>query len=205
MHRHITLSLLAHLLASSAFAAEGPILSPAAEISGVTQAEWSARWWQWAFSFDRARSPVADRTGELCASRQTGDVWFLAGTYGTRRVQRTCTVPFGKTLFFPLVNYVAYRGDGSNEGCMSLAVRAASYTNEISALVLELDGKRHDITQAHRQATACFSFVPGTKPDAVSNGYYVALAPLPRGTHTLNFGGVLPTLMQAVTYTLVVE
>jgi hypothetical protein len=28
---------------------------------------------------------------------------------------------------------------------------------------------------------------------------------LPPGTHTLNFGGVLPSMIQAVTYTLVVE
>ena len=34
------------------------------------------------------------------------------------------------------------------------------------------------------------------------NGYYVMLRPLPRGTYTLNFGGQLSSLSQAVTYTL---
>lgn len=35
--------------------------------------------------------------------------------------------------------------------------------------------------------------------------YYVMLRPLSRGTHTLNFGGILPGMSQAVTYTLHVE
>ena len=37
---------------------------------------------------------------------QSGPVWFLADTYGTKRTIRTCTVPRGKHLFFPLINYV---------------------------------------------------------------------------------------------------
>ena len=31
------------------------------------------------------------------------------------------------------------------------------------------------------------------------------LRPLAPGRHTLNFGGVLPSMLQAVTYTLIVE
>jgi hypothetical protein len=144
-------------------------------------------------------------TGAMCSSRQSGDVWFLAGTYGTRRVERTCSVPYGKTLFFPLINYLAFRGEGTDEPCMSLAVRAASLTNEPSALILDIDGQRYENLAAHRLATSCFSVVPGQKADAVADGYYIAVRPFPRGKHILNFGGVLPTLMQAVTYTLTVE
>ena len=40
---------------------------------------------------------------------------------------------------------------------------------------------------------------------SAANGYYVMLRPLDPGTHTLNFGGVLPGMMQAITYTLHVE
>ncbi len=179
---------------------------PATEsIAGATQTELSLKWWQWAFSFERVRSPVADQTGAMCLSRQSDDVWFLAGTYGTRRFERTCSVPYGKPIFFPLINYVAFRGDGTSETCMSLAARAASLTNEPSTLILDIDGKRYDNLTAHRLPTNCFSVVPGQKPDAVADGYYIAIRRLPRGKHVLNFGGVLPTLMQAVTYTLTVE
>ncbi len=31
------------------------------------------------------------------------------------------------------------------------------------------------------------------------------LKPLPPGTHVLNFGGALPGMLQAVTYTLIVD
>lgn len=40
---------------------------------------------------------------------------------------------------------------------------------------------------------------------SAANGYYVMLRPLSPGEHVLNFGGMLPTMSQAVTYTLLVE
>jgi hypothetical protein len=40
---------------------------------------------------------------------------------------------------------------------------------------------------------------------SAANGYYVMLKPLSRGTHTLNFGGILGDMSQAITYTLHVE
>ena len=194
------------LLASGNSVAETEVLIPPDElVAGVAQTEWSMQWWQWAFSFERVRSPISDRTGEMCTSRQSGDLWYLAGTYGTRRTERSCKIPFGKTIFFPLINYVTFRGEGSNESCMSLASRVAALTNQPSALILEVDGRRLDGLESHRLATPCFSLVPGQPADAVANGYYVALRPLSRGRHVLNFGGALPDMVQAVTYTLDVE
>jgi hypothetical protein len=40
---------------------------------------------------------------------------------------------------------------------------------------------------------------------SAANGYYVMLKPLAPGKHVLNFGGRLPGMSQAVTYTLEVE
>ncbi|MEK8034029.1 hypothetical protein AACH06_24660 [Ideonella sp. DXS29W] len=186
--------------------AVGPVVVPPNEtVAGVSQTEWSVRWWQWAFSFERPRSPVADTTGALCASRQSGEVWFLAGTYGTRRTERSCTVPAGKVLFFPLINYVTFRAENSDESCDSLARRAARLTDNPSALILEVDGVRYDSLAAHRLPTKCFSLVSGQPADAVADGYFVAVGPLARGQHVINFGGALPSMLQAVTYTLTVE
>lgn len=183
----------------------GP-MAPGVAVAGVTQVEWAERWWQWAFSFERPRSPIADRTGQFCASRQSGDVWFLAGTYGTRRTERTCRVPRGKYLFFPIINYVEFVPEGSAETCASLVARAAADTGSPSTLILEVDGTRFGKSRIHRLASrGCFSLIPGGPPDASSNGYYVMLAPLTPGTHLIEFAGVLPTMMQAVTYRLVVE
>jgi hypothetical protein len=83
-------------------------------------------------------------------------------------------------------------------------------TEGATSLVLELDGKLFKGLSIHRQATrACFDMaerVGGGVAPSAANGYYVMLRPLSRGTHTLNFGGVLPgDMSQAVTYTLHVE
>lgn len=80
-----------------------------------------------------------------------------------------------------------------------------------SALVLDVDGERTPNLMAYRQATAqCFDLGARTEEKmkmfpSAANGYYVMLKPLSRGKHEINFGGALPNMMQAVTYTLEVE
>ena len=63
----------------------------------------AARWVQWVASFGPMRNPVADRTGADAAVNQPEDVFFLAGTFGDA-VERRCTVPAGRPLFFPAFN-----------------------------------------------------------------------------------------------------
>lgn len=210
MRHHFALALLV-FQCLSASAAEPFLVPPDESVGGTSQSEWSRLWWQWAGSFEQPASPIADRSGELCTSKQSGDVWFLAGTYGTRRTVRTCTVPRGRYLFFPLVNYVvAPTADGSTN-CMSVMSTAARMTEQVSNLLLEVDGVRHQDLVKHRQPTrGCFDLGSEAEPKArifpsAANGYYVMLRPLPPGKHTLNFGGALPSMLQAVTYNLVVE
>lgn len=187
------------------------IVPPQQRVDGLTQAEWSRAWWQWAGSFRRDQSPIADRTGELCDQKQKGNVWFLAGTYGTQRTVRTCTVPSGKYLFFPLINYVVMPNLARTASCESVTGTAAAMTNDPTTLILEIDGSRVAGLPSHRQATnGCFDMGALAEPPAqvfpsAANGYYVMLKPLKPGTHTLNFGGALPSMLQAVTYTLHVK
>lgn len=210
--RFLKLAVASCLLAgSSAFAQPHVLLAPDQQVAGLSQEDWSRAWWQWAGSFSREESPVADRTGELCGGRQKGPVWFLAGTYGTQRTIRTCKVPAGKHLFFPLINYVVMpSGDGSTT-CASAMAEAKQITDSLGAAFLEIDGLVHKNLASHRQATKkCFDMGALTAgrfrvfPSA-ANGYYVMLGPLPKGTHILNFGGVLPSMIQSVTYTLIVD
>lgn len=199
----LTLTLAASLLLAAARPASAQLVPPSRAIAGVTQEEWSKRWWRWALSFDDEDSPVADPDGRLCASGQSGPVWFLAGTYETRRTVRSCRIPAGKTLFFPLINTLAFPPDDEREACASLMLRAETQTEAPAALVLEFNGRRFDGLAEHRQATrGCFLVAPDDDAPAAANGYYVALGPLKRGRYTLNFGGILPNLSQAVTYTL---
>lgn len=94
---------------------------------------------------------------------------------------------------------------------MTVMSAAARMTEQVSSLLLEIDGVRHLDLVKHRQPTrGCFDLGAHAEPKArifpsAANGYYVMLRPLPPGKHTLNFGGALPSMLQAVTYTLVVE
>jgi hypothetical protein len=201
--------LLLLLLSSPALAEESYLLPPDAIVANRTQEDWSRVWWQWAASFERYESPVADQTGERCAAHQSGDVWFLAGTYETQRTFRTCRVPRGKHLFFPLINYVVMpKGAPSCEFIINTAARV---TDGVSNLVLRIDGERHDDLVRHRQVTrSCFDIGELVTPPvrmypSAANGYYAMLRPLPPGTHVIDLGGILPSMAQAVTYTLIVE
>lgn len=99
------------------------IVQPDHKYAGKTYDQWSASWWQWlygtptstlaAFSTTQSGTPAAPAAID-CAAGQTGHVWFLAGTFAPTTqpsapvprsdVYRTCTVPPGKALFFPLLN-----------------------------------------------------------------------------------------------------
>lgn len=197
------LAAAALLLAASA---QAQLIPPGRAIAGASQEEWSRRWWHWALSFDDENSPVADPDGRLCGSGQSGPVWFLAGSYGSQRTVRSCRIPAGKTLFFTLVNVIAFPPDDEREACASLMLRAEDQTEAPAALVLALGSRRFSGLEAHRQATrGCFLVAPEDDAPAAANGYYVALGPLKAGRYTLNFGGILPGLQQAVTYTLDVK
>ena len=69
---------------------------------GRTYADWTAAWWQWAFSIPLASNPLFDNGP--CTIGQSGPVFFLGGSFTTPIVTRNCTVPAGKALFFPILN-----------------------------------------------------------------------------------------------------
>src|SRR5208283_3356948 len=81
----------------------GPVvITPDYVAFGGTYGEWSAAWWQWAFSVPVASHPLFDNTD--CSTGQSGSVWFLgaksciAGSpnCSVGSVTRSCSVPAGK-------------------------------------------------------------------------------------------------------------
>ena len=196
------------LLAAGSVRAQVELLPASMPVAGTSQVDWSRQWWTWAASFELSGSPVADRTGRLCHLKQEGAVWFLAGTYDTHRTIRKCTVPAGKYLFFPLVNYVFFSPPEDARTCADVRKLVSKPMDDVTSLVLEVDGKRLNGLEAHRLATGCFDLyerIGGSTAVSASNGYYVMLKPLTPGTHTLNFGGGGSEMSQAVTYTLNVK
>ena len=196
---------------SPGYADDDLIVPPKSQVEGLSQEEWSRAWWQWAGSFEMSESPIADRSGALCGSKQKGPVWFLAGTYGTHRTIRTCKVPRGKYLFFPLINYAVMPPVDRRVDCTAVKASAAEMTDHASKLIVDVDGVRIKNLATYRQATGkCFDMGVLAEPKtrvypSAANGYYVMLKPLSPGKHVLNFGGALPSMLQAVTYTLEIE
>ncbi|MFJ3226348.1 signal protein [Streptomyces sp. NPDC086783] len=160
---------------------ESATASAPAEFTRLSSAELQGRWWTWAASEPEATNPVTDPDGSQCARNQPKDVWFLAGTFGTR-VDRACTVPDGVPLAFPLVNLF-----GTREDCASFMASAEGRAT--------LDGRRIE-PETHKGRTVTVvgtadNPLTGTsgRYEAVGCGLWVQLPPLEPGAHSLTIRG----------------
>ena len=166
---------------------------------GATYGEWSARWWQCALSIPAQVNPILDTTGVNCAQGQEDDVWFLAGTFGGT-VTRTCTIPAGKPIFFPLINNVGLKPFGY-ETLLDLRRLAAGLIDTVTVLQATIDGTAAQDLFSFRFRSPSFTVippphgllppgwtkVPGNTDPIVSDGYWLLLSPLPAGPHVIHF------------------
>jgi hypothetical protein len=94
----------------------------------------TAEWWQWVYSIpqpyaaDAAISnPIADTTGASCMVGQRGSVWFLAGDNLTPaqpgQVIRSCSIPEGVSILFPVINFVNFNTPGCPTGTLPVSVK----------------------------------------------------------------------------------
>jgi hypothetical protein len=167
----------------------------------------SAEWWQWTLSFPEADSPQLDPTGERCTVGQRGSVWFLVGNFGGTTT-RSCSIPEGKTLFFPVINSINVDtpnvcGQGAVRMPLAeLRALSAGFVDGATSLSVEVDGKL--VKQLRRVQSRVFEIalpeqnvfdapcafaggVPaGIYSPAVDDGIYVELQPLAIGSHTVH-------------------
>ena len=188
------------------------VIPPNSHAHGLTYGEWSARWWEWALEQPEALSPLRDTTGANCAIGQSGSVWFLAGTFeSTEPVTRMCTIPPGKTLFFPIANAFA-----SAEGTFAeMQARAVAAVDTATGLSVTVDGKELNSVKLYRALSPDFTLdlppgnIFGAPPDAykpsASDGYYIMLTPLTPGTHTIQIKAQFPASIVDVTYRITVS
>src|SRR5215475_11351924 len=76
-------------------------------LSGAT-----AQWWQFALSIPTGVNPLTDTAGADCMVGQHDPIWFLAGIFPGGTATRTCAVPAGEWLFFPVINSVQINAPG---------------------------------------------------------------------------------------------
>lgn len=221
MHSRISvLVLYALALAVGGCAVDAPQRAPAPTVVAGSP-ELANMWWQWATSAPRPNNPLTDRTGENCGVGQQGDVWFLAGGFGNAYIRRVCTVPQGKALFFPLINMVQGRGRRSSLSCEQAKAYVKRNNETATDLFAEIDGVPVPDLQMYRLASdECFdmfSRVPAGQggynayPTA-TDGYWLKITPLPKGRHTLKFGGrydnpgaEFGTIVQDIEYVIFIE
>lgn len=191
---------------------------------GQTYGRWAAEWWQWVLSLPAATNPIVDTTGANCALGQIDKVWFLAGSGGNESVSRSCTIPSGRSIFFPLINsvFVAFPDDPAREKTERF-VRAHSQCTDVRFHEVTVDGvpvanPAQYFTGPSGSPSPLFNaLVPGdnffglpagtmTSPDG-EQGYYLFLWPLSPGRHTIRWlvTGCTPGAVQDLTYHLTVR
>jgi hypothetical protein len=140
---NVLVGLIAFICAASAQADDQtPRIAPIhTKPAGQTYGRWAAEWWQWALGVPGAVNPLTDTTGEHCAQRQVDEVRFLAGSDSTDPIDRTCKIPAGKSLFFPLINnfYGAFLNDPP-ETRTEAFVRAQASCTEPAEISVSIDG-----------------------------------------------------------------
>jgi hypothetical protein len=196
--------------APSAIAATEPFVVPP---SGTQYNDLAVAWWQYALGQPADVNPLLDATGATCARGQSGPVFFLVGFAGSGTVSRDrCTVSSQKQLFFPMVNAfdVHVPGDGLDtekrvyQDFQRFRFRADTLEASVDGVAVS------SLNPATTPYRACAAPAPGCSPSsfsltfphnnifgipaglytpAVQDGYYLRLAPLAPGRHTIKFGG----------------
>jgi hypothetical protein len=176
------------------------IFPPQSHPYGRSYAQWSAKFWKTGIELPAAGNPyVEGGCGEL-----SGRVMFLAGPIGSTTI--SCTVPAGTALFVPALTVECssleppesgFHGDTEEEQ----AECATWWSDHIVNPSVEINGLPVPNLANYRVVSPQFEF---TAPDpnilgvagggagtAVADGYYVMVAPLSRGVHTIRIRGSL--------------
>lgn len=223
-HRNIRLSLVAVVVCAAVMLM--PVAMASATDNGVRQdgqgkyAQLTAQWWQWILEQPVTGNPNLDATGADAANGQPGEgVFFLAGTFGGTAT-REFTVPANTALFLPLLNNLALawpampnpQPKANFNQVPQLRASAAPTIDAVTELHVTLDGASL-LDSVTRVKSPVFHFTspdqdgffdPGTYT-AVSDGYWLYIAPLPVGTYVLNFGGTSDGFTVDITDTITVQ
>lgn len=196
------------------------VAPPQSHPHGQTYSEWAADWWVWALSQPTPTNPLIDPTGAQCASGQTGNIWFLAGSFDPGTTTRSCSIPTGKALVFPMLNSFtcAFLNDppetrteeflraqvaGTAAGTVSASIDGVPVQNPGSFF------EESALFDVQLPADNIIGLTPEVAPElllspCVDAGFYLLVNPLPPGPHTVTFQGSLGAFSLDVTYNLTI-
>lgn len=187
------------------------VIPPQAMAYGKSYGEWAGAWWKWAVAIPADQNPIVDTTGEYGAVNQSGPVWFLAGTFGGD-VARQLSVPSGKALFFPVFNALWWAPDDLDDAtwlATELGLDPTQMTDEelirliayyqvdfATVMSVEIDGVPVQGMAQYRASSQPMNLTDVdllndlgaeiSHPNAaIAAGYWLMLAPLLPGEHTI--------------------
>jgi hypothetical protein len=175
------------------------ILPPHSHPHGKSYAEWVAAFWTWALEFPLEGHPFLDDPAFDFSARQSGKVWFWAAPDGP--LTRTVTIPAGTALFLTLRDIeCSSLEDPPFFGATEQQQRecAKFFADHIVDVFCIIDGVPVKNLAAYRFSSPQFEFAAptpwifgatGGTGTAVGDGYYLMLAPMSAGTHTIHYGG----------------
>lgn len=204
------------------------IVSRDGTVLGLTYEQWSARWWQFVYGIPADQNPLLAGANYDCSIGQSGSVWFLTGMWGQPPIiaTRTCTVPKGTYLFFPVANNQYDNSLIGPNGALDWTDYSTEYMRK--SLDEQMDsvvGMRclidnRDVRHLESARGAVYRVVspvfhywlppnnifgitvpdpPGTTgiPGVVGDGVYLMLEPLSPGSHTIEFAASFGTAADA--------
>lgn len=192
-------------VAGAAFAAP-TVVKPTDLYAGMTYGDWSAAWWQYAIQtpYEKIFTDDTSATFDCASGQSSAPVFFLVGG-GSEYITalRTCTVPRGKAILFPIINAecstlepLPWRGE--NEYALRTCASSFGNATITDSLKVTVDGAPLQNLKNTRVQSPVFTF---KSPDAnsilgmagtglsASDGYWVLLNPLSPGKHKIHFEG----------------
>lgn len=187
------------------------IFAPQAHPYGKTYGEWAAAFWQWSLALPVEGHPFLPSPQDPYfdwSANQSGKVWFWSSPDGP--LTRIVTIPEDKALFLTIRDVETSSLETVNSGfhgATEAEQRANThwFADHIVDVFCVIDGTPVKDLQKFRFQTPQFEFTAptpwifgGPEPTdpnvggtgtSVGEGYFLMLAPLPKGTHTIHYGG----------------
>jgi hypothetical protein len=175
------------------------IVPPSAKFRGKTYSEWAASFWQWMMALPLEGHPAIDDPAFVFGAGQSGSVWYWAAPDGP--LTRTVTLAQGKALFLTIRDVeTSTLEEPPFFGATEAEQRANSkfFADHIVNVFCVIDGVPVQNLQGFRFSTPQFRFTAptpwifgavGGTGTAVGDGYFLMLTSIPKGTHTIHYGG----------------
>jgi hypothetical protein len=189
-------------LAESRHCGHPAVFPPHSHPYGKSYSQWAAEFWKWALALPLEEHPFLPSPSDPdfdFSANQSGKVWFWSAPDGpmTRRV----SIPAGKAIFLTLRDVETSSLEAPPFfGATEAEQRANSefFADHIEDLFCVIDGVPVRNLEDYRFATRQFRFnaptpwifgETGGRGTAVGEGYFLMLAPMRRGHHTIHYGG----------------